>query len=50
MQTNHELIVEPVGLDVDALPKPLDWREVMCAEWLTPVATVAAGQAARHTA
>jgi tRNA (guanine-N7-)-methyltransferase len=28
MQTNHELIVEPVGLDVDALPKPLDWREV----------------------
>jgi tRNA (guanine-N7-)-methyltransferase len=25
MQTNHELIVEPIGLDPDALPKPLDW-------------------------
>jgi tRNA (guanine-N7-)-methyltransferase len=25
MQTNKELIVEPVGLDPDSLPKPLDW-------------------------
>ena len=25
MQTNHELIVEPIGLDPDLLPKPLDW-------------------------
>lgn len=25
MQTNHPLIVEPVGLDVETLPKPLDW-------------------------
>jgi len=25
MQTNHELIVEPIGLDPDTLPKPLDW-------------------------
>lgn len=25
MQTNHELIPEPIGLDPDALPKPLDW-------------------------
>ena len=23
MQAGHELIVEPIGLDVDALPKPL---------------------------
>ncbi len=28
MQTNHELIVEPVGLDVDTLPRPLVWSEV----------------------
>ncbi len=26
MQTNRSLVVEPVGLDVDALPKPLDWQ------------------------
>ncbi|HEV2292308.1 MAG TPA: tRNA (guanosine(46)-N7)-methyltransferase TrmB [Tepidisphaeraceae bacterium] len=25
MHTNHELIPEPIGLDADALPKPLDW-------------------------
>jgi tRNA (guanine-N7-)-methyltransferase len=25
MQTNHPLIPEPIGLDPDALPKPLDW-------------------------
>ncbi len=25
MQTNHELIPEPIGLDPDALPRPLDW-------------------------
>ncbi len=25
MQTNHELIPEPIGLDPDKLPKPLDW-------------------------
>lgn len=25
MQTNRELIVEPVGLDPETLPKPLDW-------------------------
>jgi tRNA (guanine-N7-)-methyltransferase len=28
MQTRHELIVEPIALDVDALPRPVDWREV----------------------
>jgi tRNA (guanine-N7-)-methyltransferase len=28
MQTNRELIVEPVGLNVDTLPKPLNWREL----------------------
>jgi tRNA (guanine-N7-)-methyltransferase len=28
MQTNRELIVEPVGLDVDTLPKPIVWREL----------------------
>ena len=28
MQTNRELVVEPIGLDVDKLPKPLNWREV----------------------
>ena len=28
MQVGHELIVEPIGLDVDRLPKPLDWREL----------------------
>ncbi len=26
MQTSHELIVEPVGLDVETLPKPLNWQ------------------------
>ncbi len=25
MQTNREMIVEPVGLDVEMLPRPLDW-------------------------
>ena len=28
MQTNRELIVEPVGLDVDNLPRPLKWAEL----------------------
>ncbi len=26
MHSNHELIVEPVGLDVETLAKPLDWQ------------------------
>jgi tRNA (guanine-N7-)-methyltransferase len=25
MQSNHPLVVEPIGLDVESLPKPLDW-------------------------
>jgi tRNA (guanine-N7-)-methyltransferase len=28
MQTNHPLVVEPVGLDVETLPKPLNWAEL----------------------
>src|SRR4051794_18073227 len=28
MQTNHPLQVEPIGLDVDKLPRPIDWREL----------------------
>jgi tRNA (guanine-N7-)-methyltransferase len=28
MQVDHELIVEPIGLDVEKLPKPLNWAEV----------------------
>src|SRR5205807_4142652 len=28
MQAHRELIVEPIGLDVDLLPKPLDWGEL----------------------
>src|SRR5215212_6578668 len=28
MQSNRELIVEPVGLDVDSLPRPLNWGEL----------------------
>jgi len=28
MQANRDMIVEPVGLDVEALPRPLDWRAV----------------------
>jgi tRNA (guanine-N7-)-methyltransferase len=28
MQTNKELVVEPIGLDVEMLPKPIDWREM----------------------
>jgi tRNA (guanine-N7-)-methyltransferase len=28
MQPHRELIVEPVGLDVETLPKPLNWAEV----------------------
>jgi tRNA (guanine-N7-)-methyltransferase len=26
MQASRDMIVEPVGLDVEALPRPLDWR------------------------
>ncbi len=26
MQTRNELIVEPVGLDAETLPRPLDWE------------------------
>ena len=28
MQTHREMIVEPVGLDVEKLPKPMNWAEV----------------------
>jgi tRNA (guanine-N7-)-methyltransferase len=28
MQTHRELIVEPVGLQVEALPRPLNWAEL----------------------
>jgi tRNA (guanine-N7-)-methyltransferase len=28
MQSNRELNIEGVGLDVDTLPRPLDWRQV----------------------
>src|SRR5688572_31646597 len=28
MQSKSELVVEPVGLDVEKLPRPLDWRQV----------------------
>ena len=28
MQSNHELVVGPIGLDPAALPKPLDWVEL----------------------
>ena len=28
MQTKHELIPEPIGLDVEMLPRPLDWRQL----------------------
>src|SRR3954462_14985882 len=28
MQTNREMIGEPVGLDVETLPKPIVWREL----------------------
>jgi len=28
MQPHRELIVEPIGLDVEKLPKPLNWREL----------------------
>jgi tRNA (guanine-N7-)-methyltransferase len=28
MQSKHELIVEPIGLDVEKLPKPLNWSEL----------------------
>src|SRR5689334_22405091 len=28
MQSKHELIVEPIGLDVEKLPKPLNWAEL----------------------
>jgi tRNA (guanine-N7-)-methyltransferase len=26
MQTNHDMIVEPIGLDVETLPRPIDWE------------------------
>ena len=28
MQTKHQLIPEPIGLDVETLPRPLDWRQL----------------------
>jgi tRNA (guanine-N7-)-methyltransferase len=28
MQSNHPLIVEPVGLDVETLARPIDWSEL----------------------
>lgn len=28
MQSQREFIVEPIGLDVDQLPKPLNWHEI----------------------
>ena len=28
MQTKHELIPEPIGLDVEKLPRPLKWAEI----------------------
>jgi tRNA (guanine-N7-)-methyltransferase len=28
MQTNHPLVVEPIGLDVETLPRPLVWSEL----------------------
>ena len=28
MQTNRELIVEPIGLDVETLPRPIVWRDL----------------------
>jgi tRNA (guanine-N7-)-methyltransferase len=28
MQVDHELIVEPIGLDVERLPRPIDWPEL----------------------
>jgi tRNA (guanine-N7-)-methyltransferase len=28
MQTNRDLVVEPIGLDVDKLPKPVRWPEL----------------------
>src|SRR5687767_5106903 len=28
MQSPRELIIEPVGLDVDALPRPINWGEM----------------------
>jgi len=28
MQTKHELIPEPIGLDVETLPRPIVWREM----------------------
>ena len=28
MQSKHELIVEPIGLDIEKLPKPLSWTEL----------------------
>src|SRR5258708_38141610 len=28
MQTKREFIVEPIGLDVEKLPKPLNWAEL----------------------
>jgi tRNA (guanine-N7-)-methyltransferase len=28
MQAHHDLIVEPIGLDVDKLPRPLNWADL----------------------
>jgi tRNA (guanine-N7-)-methyltransferase len=28
MQANHEFIVEPIGLDVETLPRPLNWEQL----------------------
>jgi tRNA (guanine-N7-)-methyltransferase len=28
MQTKHEMIVEPIGLDIDKIAKPIDWSKL----------------------
>jgi tRNA (guanine-N7-)-methyltransferase len=28
MQTKHELVTEPIGLDVDSIPRPIDWAQL----------------------
>jgi tRNA (guanine-N7-)-methyltransferase len=28
MQSNRELVVEPIGLDVETLPRPIEWAEL----------------------
>ncbi|HQY89740.1 MAG TPA: hypothetical protein PK402_13895, partial [Tepidisphaeraceae bacterium] len=54
MNTNRKLIVEPIGLDVSMLSRPIDWRELFGNDHPVEIeigmgkGTFLAGQAKAH--